>query len=558
MPVIEVEDTQHLNLAQVINLIRLKVFQQERKDDVKETVVRKKILAAIKEFFLAMDSKVKVISSTYPMVITITYFERNNIWKYPWCRQTRGSAFVIYDDHIACVKMLLQRGVEITSKFFSHEAKSDSRRSVERLDTIQQEVATKIHNNKDFKAYISAKRDGCLIGVNIYNKDTELANVMEQAAREQEKGFHTRIMSICHEDENFPYVIVLSSNGTLFMYNDMLNYVMGATETRNIRQLTRYLMDTIQTFTQSAQSVSSVACLCFEALWTQKIQKGLTVKYNQSSFVFLGCTVFQNDVDFQFYPHFTYHQFDIPWLQPLFKVIHSTSEIHKIISDLDNVALGDMTQEDYLQQNWSDVKGVDLETKQDIDYEGLVMYYPHQVGDVTHYDYSKIKTPLYYMLHKVKARDIHKLVNMPPILANVYHSADITDFKEKYQAFVDYYVEEFHVHLNAEIKNNQSSPFYLECQDQNDEALFERPEEVIKKIYINQCQNAVASLSKQIIRDYRDLKRKVQSKSDKDEWIFARNILMTIQPLGNLTVSQSIEEEDNIIKLVYEKMKRVL
>ena len=555
MPVIDIEDTKHLHLSQVLNFIRLKVVEQEQKDDVKQTVVRKKVFAAIKLFFSSLDYRVKLVSETYPMVISITYLERNNIWKYLWCRETRGSAFAIYDDHVACVKMLLQRGVEITDKFISHTADASSRRSVERLDTIQQEVARKLYSDEDFEAYISAKRDGCLIGVNIYKKGTDLANLMERVADEQKMRFHTRIITMCKENEDFPYVIVLSSNRCLFMQNDIKTYVMGATETQNIRQLTRYLMDTIQTFTEGEPIR---ACLCFEALWSQTVQKGLTVKYTNSSFVFLGCTVFQDDVDYQFHPHFTYEPGQVPWPQPLSKMIHSTSEIRQIISDLDKVALGDMTQTDYLIQNWSDVKGVDIETKRDIDYEGLVIYYPHQIEGVTYYDYSKIKTPLYYMLHKVKPKDIQKLVNMPSNLANAYHFADIADFKERFQTFVAYYVEEFHVRLNDEIKNNRNSPFYLECKDSTGDGILERPEEIIKKIYVNQCPNAVSEVSKQIIRDYRDyrhVKRKEQSNSNDEEWLFARKVLMTIQPLGNLTVSQCIEEENKVVQLVYEKLR---
>lgn len=554
--VVNFEETANLNLSEVLELIRSTVTQNESKE-VKYTVTRQHVLAAIKSFFQPLATKVKVLSSVYPMVISITYQERNNLWAYRWCRQTRGSCFAIYDDHVACVKMLLQRGAELTGKFHTHTSSESSRKSVKRLDAIQQEVSTKINNDEDFEAVVSAKRDGCLVGVNIYKKDTEIANLMERMASEQKYQYHSDIINACKEDETFPYVVVLSSNGTLFMYPDMKKYVIGATETKNAKKLTNYLIDTVKQFTQNAENVQTTACLCFEAVWNKKKRRGLTVKYNKSSFLFLGCTVIEDSVDFQFKPHFTYERHQTPWMQPLHKCIRSASELKRIIVDLDKLAVGEMKQSEYLQQNW-DVNDGDVKDEDDVDYEGVVLYYPHQVGDVIVYDYSKIKTPLYYMLHKVKAKDVPRLVNMPPCLGNAYHSMDITRFRNKFELFVTHYVDKFDERLNSEIKDSTSSPFYMELDEKNSDTLFERSDNVIKKMYVNKCRNAMASLSKEIITDYPQITGKLKIVSNEDEWIFARGIVMTILPLGNMTVSQCIEDENIVVKSVYEKLRWAL
>ena len=365
-------------------------------------------------------------------LLTICYKECNKCWDI-WASECRNIQLVFdeFSNSWVIIKFLLKRGPEVfTNMHISNgleETQDTAIDNTNHLSEEHQKIINVLKNNIPKKCYLDSKKDGCLIGLQIYPFGLKEGLFMKKFIEEECEQLHNIFLKTC-EKLNLPYFIVLSSNATLLLGENMLAYtvssilggIYGIKEININSNPLEIFEPYIENFTNKIDefiklenfSDKEILCLSFEAICANRtdfwggLHNELAIQYKNNSFNYLGLTRVNNSIgEYKYYPHFkTNKLFTSPYYWKT-----TTDKITGIMEVLDNVINGKQKPEEFLQlfpPNNNNL--LDIEN---IDYEGFILF--SELENSSKYLYSKIKTVSYYINHKFKEKNVKKILDIP-------------------------------------------------------------------------------------------------------------------------------------------------
>lgn len=371
-------------------------------------------------------------------ILRINYMEHNNTWRPLWSRQTRGTIFWLNDDNVwVPIKFLLERGTETLTGFHVtngvmqtdnidvKDIKSTSR--IKNFDDDQQALIECLITNAEIPGGLIAsfKKDGSLLGCSMY-KNKVIEDYMRQIIIKIDDKFSLQVMKFC--DELGIPLMTFSTQSTLLIGDIMQDYTVTALlstimtddelnkfSDKNyidvfqmfgkpiIEKLFKLITNVGATFSTNDDDTITLSmesiCKNRTASFTNAmIHKELALSYDTSSITVLGVS-FSNSKGVTYYPHYEFSN-DIVNVcglnEPSFWKISHTNEINTLIESINNVIIGKMTIEDFYDMHMPSNK---FKFEHIIDYEGFVTYCLKR-NKFNSLNYNKIKTDMYYKMHK--------------------------------------------------------------------------------------------------------------------------------------------------------------
>jgi len=361
---------------------------------------------AIDEFFRQYHYN---ITKPFNNVVGIKYIDGiNKIWKPKWAREARGRFYYLEKDNIIELKYGLQRGIEVLTKVhrdFGINETQDFNGINEntKFDDIQDNILNKFCGSNIFKSYISAKVDGSLIIINVYPQNCNQYPIIKNIICNYCDSFNKNILNYCFKN-NLP-IVTISTQGTLVINEDMQDYFL--TSIQDIYDIKNnnwipLLVDKVICYVNNEINSNDYVALFFEAFCKNrttingKLHVELAVGYEYNGLHFIGAMY--NNI---YIPHF-----DLPnhtFIQPFYMEVNTTDTVYYVMDLLNQIVLNNDEVNDLLHLC------PDKNTSKLIHPEGFVLLTPLHNGL---YDYSKIKTTLYYECHKVKQNKISKLLQL--------------------------------------------------------------------------------------------------------------------------------------------------
>lgn len=325
-------------------------------------------------------------------------------------------------------------------------------------------VIDSLLKEKPIDGFLTSKVDGSLVIVNLYSlkyKTEFIKGIIDNYGDE----FHKKIYEIA-KSLSMPFVPIFSSNNTYLYPECMYDYLVTAlcgqiytndelvdiAKTKKPIDLLDVCLPVFFDQLQMIYNVHSInkkrsLAVSFEAIcknrttaWKTKHSE-LTISYPISNLYYLGITINFKDGIGQFIPHF--HLGCDIFEAPLYWKINHTNQIDSMIEDLESIFTDKMTESDFLNKYPAENMTNSLLVNHNfLDYEGFVFFV--DTSNLKHLnptkimDYSKIKTPTYYMCHKIKEHNIEKIGSMPisthnklPAVAEIYYFYNDLDGKIK-------------------------------------------------------------------------------------------------------------------------------
>lgn len=392
----------------------------------------------------------------------IKYLEHCRIFGPEYSRQGRGSVHMkLPSGKITCIKNLLQRGVEyLTGLHVEHGITENENVKIgeewNHLDTIQHSTMTKFIMGRDIIGWLSFKNDGSLCGINIYCKGTEIYDVMVSLIKNSTDPRDDFSKMILRESEkrNLPFLPVLCSQGTLTMTDKMLPfnvtsiccgmcnipYDVLCNDASNgmtpLMAMETYAIDiflqSLETFWNNAPLACQRETMCasFEAIVPRRrdawgnAHPEFAISYEEAHYRFLGCMFMVGDTPGQYRAHFQLDELTngTCWDrdQPMCWKIKHTKQVEAMVSSIDKILYGQMTEDDFLEK----FKPFGTNASRTFDYEGFVFFTNIEDSDPIgltrnsayidyDIDYGKVKTEGYYKGHKVHERNMDFLLSLP-------------------------------------------------------------------------------------------------------------------------------------------------
>jgi hypothetical protein len=454
----ETEQYENINIVDLINILYAKsLFHSKNLKDRIEFITN---FFIDKKFLIYTPSQLR--NTEYEnKVLFIKYIDGiNKEWSL-WGRQCRGVILGLFGDNDKwiCIKRLLQRGPEVFTGYHIKTGTDDTQdvnsKSIAILNPKHQDVINGILNNKSDDCYLSMKKDGSLVGVHIYLFNSEIGIIMEDIINKYGNEFAKLNLDMCKKLNLF-FFIIISTSGTLFIGDNMLPYVVtsiidGLFRDNDIYDIINlhmymkpekvfipYIKPFIQKINEFYNGLSydlqmKPMFLSFEAICKNTIDAWknehteLASGYEKSSFTFLGVTVNVDETPGLYLAHFddkiNSSMFDVPlyWKTNL-------NNVTQMIIDLSNVIKGNMSENIYL--NLYKPNNIDFnnnDNKYVLDPEGFILYTRDK--DTPELLYSKVKTPEYYIAHKLNFDNIKKILELNEYFVNSFpHIKKIKNF----------------------------------------------------------------------------------------------------------------------------------
>jgi hypothetical protein len=400
-------------------------------------------------------------------IIKIKYMEHCQLWKPKWARQSRGVILRLNDDNIiVCDKMLLIRGAEVLTgihlKAGVNETQDISFSGSKILDDSQNNTVMKLINRLPIEGIVSFKNDGSLLGITLYevnsttaqfylktinkfiddNKDNKDNN--ESSHFNNSIDFAKTIIEMA-EQMNLPFIPIFSSQGTIFLGEDMHDYMVTsilvgtnclsqnqldeiATNESPIKIFNQYGRDFLEKLRTFYDNIieplkKEAMCLSFEAIcnfrkssWN-KHHPELAISYPETMLRFLGCT-FNVGLTVGIYK--AHYQLEdiiekVGFEQPLWWRISHSIQIENMMIDLSKTIMNQMNEAEYLDKYKP--SNSYLPKHLYFDYEGWIFYKENTDGTI---DYSKIKTEEYYKAHKFKPENVKMLIELGKFAKDIF------------------------------------------------------------------------------------------------------------------------------------------
>jgi len=438
-----------------------------------------------KRHFNVSEVKITLNSKFENKIVGVKYIDGLcKIWQPKWSRQCRGVyLYKSISNKIYCLKILLQRGAEILTNIHLKtgivETQDINEKKYDFLDKIQQENIEIFKNSGEIDGYLSFKNDGSLLGVTLITKECPIYSEIAELIDNHAEIFTKKIKEIS-ERMKLPFLPFLSSSGTLFL-SSMQGYTLTAigcgmniisyqelrklASTNKPEELVDLIMprflESLDKFycLLSAENQKNIMSLSFETICENRItcwdefHTELAISYPKSMIRFLGCTFNHLENQGIYKPHFTLEENikSAGWEQPLYWKISKSTEVEKMINDLNLVMQGSIKESDFYNNfpphnSFPSVNNY-------IDYEGFVFY--RVLSDGT-YDYSKIKTNSYYVAHKLREEYMGELLKFSEFAETIFPLAKVV--KNFHLKFIDKLKSIYRI-LNIDIKESEKSYF---------------------------------------------------------------------------------------------------
>lgn len=505
------------------------------------------------------------INKHIPGVVGIKYIDGLNfIWQPKWSREARGRFYWIgltKGTQVVELKSALQRGIEVLTKAHLDSGIDTTQdiqdpQSWDKLDLVQKNILKTFSGINPINSYLTAKVDGSLIIVNIYPLGSEQYPIIKDLVNESADSFTSKLVQNCILN-NSP-IITISTQGTLFIGNEMQDYFMTSIEQligESIESLAdwdwvsvKFIKIVNDYYKLLDLDTKSMANLCFEAYCkkrttiTGKVHPELAIGYDHSGLNLLGM-MYQS----KYIPHF-----NMPkkiFSQPLFYPISNTSQVFDLMKQLDQVVLGEFSMIKFINNFNTD----DL-TSNAIHPEGFVLLTPLDSGT---YDYAKIKTQLYYKCHKIKDKNINELMDLPEITHYYYPILSaLHKFYDNMESNLKLVVEESKQILSLQI--SKESKLY-QLQNPKGQLRWDQvidtpnPDSKMLEVVYRMGLNTKDS-TEEFARLLGPITLKIYQ-NDSDQMImFVKSLLMKIQPWNlewESRLSTLIETNDNILNELY-------
>ena len=437
---------EHVDTSNSINIVDLvnKIYSDSTSHDLNEKIGIIEKYFVDKLFYFRKPLKGTEYENK---VIFIVYRDGiNKEWSL-WGRQCRGLILALIDNKWVCIKRLLQRGPEVFTGYHittgTDQTQDTSSRSTDQLNIKHQQVIDKLLKYNSDKCFLSMKKDGSLVGVHIYLFDSDIGKFMINVIEKYGDDFAKFNLQTCIT-LNLPFFILISTSGTLMIGDNMLSTVVTSiidgyfnehgfyekvieTEIspfnvfkdyseRFISKINEFYMLLNPEYKETNTSIF----LSFEAITKNvrdawgKEHRELATGYEKSSFTFLGVTVNVGETPGLYLPHFTVNSsmFVVPlyWETTLDLVTPMIVELSKVIT-------GKMPESEYMRKFkpsnpdylLPDGKINDIYV---IDPEGFILYTVDPDTEIKELLYSKVKTPEYYIAHKLDLNKVREILEL--------------------------------------------------------------------------------------------------------------------------------------------------
>lgn len=463
-------------------------------------------------------------------LIGIKYIDGiNNIWKPKWAREARGRFYYLTKEKVIPLKDALQRGIEVLTKAHTDvgivETQDIDSRTIEKVDSIQAETIKAFSGYNDYNAYLTGKVDGSLLIINHYPKTSEQYDIMKKVIMEVGDEFSKIICKHC-EDNDLP-LITVSTQGTILIGDEMQDYFLTSLQSLidfeftdvhdTWKRICPVFVSKVIDFL-SICKLDNVNHMCFESYCKNRrsltgvLHTELAIGYDHNGFNLLGIMS-----DNKYIPHF-----DLPekiFKQPVYLKIKNTREVFDIMRDMDNVVLDKMKKIDFMEKYFP--------SKLDypIHMEGWVLLTPQDIQ----YDYSKIKTSLYYKCHKIRDKNIDELLKLPLTCREYYPIIKIlADFYENSEGQLVKSIDGIYDELNKNLMKHSSLYNLLneKAKKRVDEFLDnpnDKSRETVYKILINNCQE-------EMVKIIHNVNKEIWNNNSDELASFMKGLIMKVEP----------------------------
>lgn len=365
-------------------------------------------------------------------------------WSERWCRQCRGVIVYVEDGNVSVLSRKLQRGAEILTGTHLEKQVTETQeiggKREHRFDTVQKYTIEQVRNGAPISGFLTSKVDGSLLAVNLYRWNTSTAKMIWNLILKYADEF---TKAVAYASRTSPYLVVMSTQNTFFHADIMHAYNttalavgLGVYTEEEIRQMAttkkpeeiigqvvRAFIDRLIKFYNSMpkDNQSDAMTLSFETIcanrtsaWGDKHTE-LALSYPNSGFYFLGVTCGLGSNSGYYLPHFAVSDAVriANFSEPHWWKIENASEIAGMLNIMEGILTGINTEAQFMRA-YPPSGG----TLGRWDYEGFVFFtdartVPGYNGNQEMYDYSKVKTPTYYICHKLKDAHILKLSQLP-------------------------------------------------------------------------------------------------------------------------------------------------
>lgn len=462
-----------------------------------------------------------IVSNSHsdPRILRMNYLENNRLWRPRWSRQTRGTTFWLNDDDIWIpIKFLLERGAEVFTGLHVKNGLTETDNvtmdsitcksaRIPVLDDSQQKLIECLVTNSEIPDGLIAsfKKDGSLLGCTMYNKETEA--YMRQFIAKANDKFALLIMQMCTELD-IP-LLTFSTQSTLlagelmqdYTVTALLSTVMTDTELSNysdktyievfqmfgkpvIEKLYSLITNVIahlggsanDTITLSMESICKDRIASFNG---SIVHKELALNYPCSSLTVLGISI-NGKCNLKYYPHYEFseHIHTVGMNEPSFWRITHTEQINSLIESIDNVIVGKITKE-FFYETYPPSNQFDFE--QIIDYEGFVTYSLKR-DEFGSLNYNKIKTNMYYKMHKPRKEYMPFINEMAkyPLVQKYYPICfQLSNFYTNLDFLVGIHAKFMQVHTSIE------SPLFISLNEKAQKSFHTQQPKVQLKMLIN-------------------------------------------------------------------------
>lgn len=458
-----------------------------------------------------------------PRILRMNYMEHNRIWRPQWSRQTRGTIFWLNDHDVwVPIKFLLERGAEVFTGFhikngvtetdnfkieqIENIQSTNTRSSV--LDDAQQKLIECLISNSKIPGGLVAsfKKDGSLLGCTMYN-DKKIEQYIRQLILKIDDKFAMQVMKFCDE-LNIP-LLTFSTQSTLFVGDQMQDYTVTAllsmimTDETLSQYSGKNYIDVFQQFGKSLiekiynliMNISTqfggtedTITVSMESICKDRrasfagaiIHKELALSYENSSLTVLGAS-FSNIHRLTYYPHYEFSNLIVNVCglkEPSFWKITHTNEINSLIDSINSVITGKMTKAEFYQTYPpSNMFGFE----QIIDYEGFVTYSLER-NEFGSLNYNKIKTDMYYKMHKPR-KEFMEFINEMALFPEVQKSYPICGITRTFYTNLDFLNK---IHLKfMQVHTSTDSPLFLSLNEKAQKSFHTQQPKVQLKMLIN-------------------------------------------------------------------------
>lgn len=435
--ILESVDTSSMNITEYVNFLYKKFGNEGMRSAFGE------------QAFQAFDSHKN------KRILRLKYLDFNNRWRPCWSRHTRGTGFFLTDsDEWVPIKYLLQRGCEMmtgiqvsngidSTESFNLDGTSLDEKiasavsSTLNFDDVQRKTILSLLMNREIDEglTLSFKKDGSLLGFTVC-RDPVTAKFLREFINSTDDEFAKNIVKIC-DTMGLP-LCYFSSQATLLIGSDMLDWTVqallsvimsddeifasynGRTYANAIDEKFPEILKKLYTLCENASAklgfpATSTLTLSMEticknrrSIFAKKDHVELALSYTSTSCTVLGLSMCDAS-SVKNLPHFTFSEFIKAngFVEPCYWTVSHTSEVNKILSDLNDMIFEKITEDEFFSKN--SPHNIFSNWEHIIDREGFVTY----AGST--YDYGKIKTDAYYIAHKLKAKNIEYLMNLSKI-----------------------------------------------------------------------------------------------------------------------------------------------